>query len=71
MSHVEPEHNRPPEGDRVTYSQPRSVEIVLLHRIRKNLHRWAARYASSDHAKAHARETRLLIQEIDALLLKE
>ena len=48
------------------------VSIVeLLTRIRACMTRWAARYAASDHAQKHVKETRLLIQEIDEQLLKQ
>ena len=39
----------------------------LLDRIRLSLHRWAARYADAPHARQRVKETRLLIEEIDAL----
>jgi len=42
----------------------------MLTRVRANLKRWAARYAASEHAKAHVKETLLLVQEIDERLLR-
>jgi hypothetical protein len=33
--------------------------------------RWSARYAQSDCARTHVRETNLLIQELDEYLLRE
>jgi len=46
------------------------VETELLPRIRMCMHRWASRYAASEHAQKHVRETRLLIQEIDEVILQ-
>jgi hypothetical protein len=44
---------------------------LLLRRIRKQLVRWAARYAATPHAKNDVKETNLLIQEIDEYLLRQ
>ena len=44
--------------------------IELLIAIRRNLKRWAARYAKAAHAKEQVRETNLQIQAIDALYEK-
>ena len=77
MSHFAPNHQDLPVDEEVRRERPDFqtrllfIEVVLAHRLRRNLHRWAARYAKADHAKEHVKETRLLIQEIDALLLKE
>lgn len=46
----------------------RAVEIML--RVRTCMHRWRARYAQSDAAREHVRETNLIIQEIDDYLLQ-
>ena len=43
------------------------VELIRLYvRLRDCLKRWAARYADSAHAQRHVKETRLLMQELDA-----
>ena len=42
----------------------------LLLRIRDNMKRWSSRYAESEHAQKHVKETRLLIQEIDEVILR-
>ena len=40
-------------------------DVLMMHRIRACLNRWAARYAHSPHAKRHVAETNQLIAEID------
>jgi hypothetical protein len=47
------------------------VQVHLMTRIKLCLHRWASRYAASEHAKQHVKETRLLEQEINEWLLKQ
>lgn len=47
------------------------IETELLPRIRACLNRWATRYAESEHAKAHVKESRLIIQEIDEIILRQ
>jgi hypothetical protein len=46
-------------------AQKAADRVLLLHRARVCLNRWAARYAKSDHAKAHVAETRDLIEGIN------
>lgn len=45
--------------------------VVLMHELRRNLHRWRSRYAKSEHARQHVKETSLLIDRIDEWLLKQ
>jgi len=52
-------------------AQKASDHVLLMHRIKKCLHRWASRYAASPHAKAHVKETQLIEQEIDEWLLNQ
>ena len=47
------------------------INVELLQRIRACMNRWASRYAEAEHAKKHVKETRLLIQEIDEILLRQ
>jgi hypothetical protein len=42
--------------------------VLLLTNIRANLHRWRSRYAASEHARQHVKETSLLIAQIDEWL---
>lgn len=47
------------------------VNIDVLAHIRQCMHRWAARYASSDHARRHVNETKSLVSQVDELLLNQ
>jgi hypothetical protein len=51
-------------AERPPWRKPTNSDLHA--RIRTCLKRWAARYASSPHAKKHVAETRELIREIDA-----
>lgn len=45
--------------------------VLLLERSRTCLNRWAARFASSPHAKKHLAETNQLIADIDAWMKRD
>lgn len=42
----------------------------IMERASDCLKRWQARYAASEHAQKHCKETRLLMQEIGEWLLR-
>jgi hypothetical protein len=58
-----------PAMDHIRYRHQH--DVALLHRIRGNMKRWAGRYTDSDDSQKHVKETRLLIQEIDELILRQ
>jgi hypothetical protein len=51
-------------------AQVAADHIMLMERIRSCLKRWAARYAETEQAKAHVKETTLLVEEIGEWILK-
>jgi hypothetical protein len=47
------------------------AHLHLMTRLKLCLHKWAAKYAGTSHAKEHVKQTVLLEQEIDEWILRQ
>jgi hypothetical protein len=60
----------PPLVTKLPASADQLAHDAMLERARSCLKRWATRYAIAPHAKAHVKETNLLVEQLGEYLLR-